>query len=81
MDLVWQNLRYLLIAIGVAMATQFCGGCIGTPFIEQIVGVIVAAAAALWGNYVKAGTKAVPAEVAAKPSIPTVSAATGAIQK
>lgn len=79
-DLVWQNIRYLLIAAGAALAAKYCNGCIGTPIIEQAVGVIIAFGTILWGNYVKKGTKAVPEDVAASPSIPTVNPATGAVE-
>lgn len=77
MDLVWQNLRYLLIAAGVALAARVCGGCVGGPEIETIVGLVIAGLAWVWGNYVKAGTKAVPAATAARADVPTVSGATG----
>jgi len=77
MDLVWQNLRYLLIAIGVALAGRICNGCIGGPEIEQIAGLIITGLTWAWGIYVKWDTKTVPAATAARVDIPTVSAATG----
>jgi hypothetical protein len=80
MDAIWQNLRYLLIAGGVALAAKVCNGCVGAPFVEQVVGFMITGLTILWGNYVKAGTQAVPDAVANKPSIPTVSAATGALK-
>ena len=81
MDLIWQNLRYAMIALGIAIASQVCNGCIGEAHIEIIVGLLISAIGWLWGNYVKFGTKAVPNDIAAKPSVPTVSGATGQIQK
>lgn len=81
MDLFWQNLRYAMIAGGIALAAQVCNGCIGGPIVEQIVGLIFAGGAWAWGNYVKKGTKAVPDATAARSDVPTVSAATGAVQK
>lgn len=79
MDAVWLNLRYTLIAAGVALAAQVCNGCIGTPVIEQAVGFAIVGLTYLWGNYVKLGTTAVPDKTAARADVPTVSPVTGAV--
>lgn len=80
MDLVWQNLRYLMIAVGTALSLKACNGCVTEPIIEQSVGVLIGIMGAVWGNYVKKGTKAVPIETALRPDVPTVSAATGIVE-
>jgi hypothetical protein len=80
MDAIFLNLRYFLVAIGVALAANICNGCIGNGAVEQIVGIVIAGLTWVWGNYVKWGTKSVPESVAARPDVPTVSAGTGAVQ-
>lgn len=75
-DTVWQILRYLLIAGGSFLVGK---GYISTEQVETIVGGLGTIAAVLWGIYVKSGTTAVPDTVAARPDIPTVSAATGSV--
>lgn len=80
---VWQVVRYGLIAGGSWLAGR---GKIQAdqvvPMVDdlmQVGGTVVAAGSAVWGCYVKWSTKAVPADVAARPDVPTVSGATGAI--
>lgn len=80
MDLVWQNLRYLMIAAGSVLSANVCNGCVTDPIIEQSVGAIIGIIGAVWGNYVKKGTKAVPIETALRPDVPTISAATGVVE-
>lgn len=76
-DTVWQILRYLLIAGGSFLVGK---GYISAEQVETIVGGIGTIGAVLWGIYVKTGTTAVPDAVAARPDIPTVSAATGSVK-
>lgn len=75
-DTIWQIVRYILIAGGSFLVGK---GWITAENVESIVGAIGTIGAVLWGIYVKAGTKAVPAETAARADVPTVSAATGAV--
>jgi hypothetical protein len=76
-DSVWQILRYVFIAGGSFLVGK---GWITAENVETIVGAIGTIGAVIWGLYVKAGTQAVPDAVANRPSIPTVSAATGAVK-
>ncbi|MGM4906243.1 Pam3-gp28 family putative phage holin [Tardiphaga sp. 866_E4_N2_1] len=83
-DQLWQVIRYVLLIGGGFLAGK------GYVTMEQvntlidnlpgIIGALTAAGTAIWGLYVKFGTKAVPAATAARPDVPTVSAATGAVQ-
>lgn len=76
-DMIWQNVRYLLL---------FGGGIfVGKGYFtaDQLTGAVAAIGTLFtfgWGIYVKYGTKAVPAATAARSDVPTVSAATGAVQ-
>jgi hypothetical protein len=45
-----------------------------------MVGGLIAFLTAVWGNYVRKGTKAVPEADAKSPEVHTVSPATGAIE-
>lgn len=76
-DTLWQILRYLLIAGGSFLVGK---GYITEENVNTLIGAIGSIGAVLWGIYVKAGTKAVPTATAARPDVPTVSAATGAVQ-
>lgn len=88
-DTVWVNIRYALIALGVGIAVKYSRGILTeetatsliSPAVDVLIGVIMAGGSAIWGNYVRSGTKAVPVETAARADVPTVSAATGAIQR
>lgn len=73
-DMIWQILRYVLLAGGGWLTSK---GYVSGDQVSTIVGAIGTLFTAGWGIFVKAGTKAVPAEVAARPDVPTVSAATG----
>lgn len=77
MDLVWQLLRYGLIAGGTTLVTK---GFLTEEQMQAAVGAAVALGTVGWGVFVKSGTKAVPAHVAARPEVPTVSAATGRVE-
>jgi len=74
-DTIWQLIRYALIAAGSFVVGK---GYITSEQVTTIVGAIGAIFPIIWGLYVKAGTKAVPADVAARSDVPTVSGATGA---
>lgn len=84
-DVFWQNLRYALIALGMFLAGR---GWIPTDQVPTLVDSAItgfAGAVAFgtwaWGVGVKFGTKSVPAATAARSDVPTVSAATGEIQR
>ncbi len=84
-DQLWQTIRYVLLIGGGFMAGR------GWVTMDQvntlidnlpgIIGAVTSAATAIWGLYVKFGTKSVPAATAARSDVPTVSSATGAIQR
>jgi hypothetical protein len=76
-DSVWQVVRYLLIAAG-SFATG--KGWVTSDQVTSIIGAIGTLFTVAWGLYVKAGTRAVPSVAAARPDVPTVSAATGAVR-
>jgi hypothetical protein len=76
-DSVWQVVRYLLIAAG-SFATG--KGWITSDQVTSVIGAIGTLFTVAWGLYVKAGTRAVPSVTAARPDVPTVSAATGAVK-
>lgn len=76
-DTIWQILRYALIAGGSFVVGK---GWVTEEQVATIIGAIGSIGAILWGLYVKAGTKAVPAAVADRPTVPTVSGATGVVQ-
>ncbi|SFM00900.1 hypothetical protein SAMN03159423_4890 [Bradyrhizobium sp. NFR13] len=82
-DQFWQTLRYILIGIGMFLAGR---GIIPAEHVATLVDSIinigpglVALGVAIWGLVVKKGTATVPASTAARPDVPTVSAATGAV--
>ncbi len=82
-DTVWQTVRYVLIGLGSFLAGK--GKIDATqvaPMADSLIQIAsgaVAVGAAAWGFYVKWNTKAVPAVTAARADVPTVSAATGAV--
>lgn len=83
-DQFWQFIRYVLLlgggylaGRGLIPADQVAG------LVDQIINIgpaLIALGAAIWGLVVKKGTATVPASVAARSDVPTVSAATGAVQ-
>lgn len=75
-DTIWQILRYILIAGGGIAVGK---GWVTNEQLVTIVGAIGSIGAVVWGIFVKSGTTAVPDAVAARPDVPTVSAATGAV--
>lgn len=76
-DSVWQVVRYLLIAAG-SFATG--KGWVTSDQVTGIVGAIGTLFTVAWGIYVKFGTRATTAAVAARIDVPVISAATGAIK-
>ena len=77
-DTIWQIARYILIAGGGVAVGK---GWITNEQLLTIVGAIGSVGAIIWGLVVKSGTTAVPDAVAARPDVPTVSGATGAVIK
>lgn len=77
-DTLWMLLRYLLIA-GGSYATG--KGWVTDGDVTAIIAAAGTVSAALWGIYVRFGTKSVTAATADRRDVPTVSAATGAVQK
>lgn len=77
-DTVWQIARYILIA-GGSFATG--KGWVTADQVTTLVGAVGSIGAVLWGLFVKSGTTAVPDATAARSDVPTVSGATGAIQR
>ena len=75
-DTVWQIIRYLLIAGGGVAVGK---GWITNEQLLSAVGAVGSLGAIGWGLFVMAGTTAVPDATAARPDVPTVSAATGAV--
>ena len=75
-DMIWQILRYGLIAAGGFLTQR---GVITADNLTATVGALGTLFTVGWGIYVKKGTQAVPDAVANKPSIPTVSGATGKV--
>lgn len=82
-DEIWMIIRYILIALGSFLVgkgyvtmDQVNGVIDALP---QLIGGIMSVGTMAWGLYVKYGTKAVPVATAARPDVPTVSAATGAV--
>lgn len=83
-DEIWMIIRYILIALGSFLVGKGyvtmdqVNGIIDA--LPQIIGGAISLGGMVWGLYVKFGTKAVPAATAARPDVPTVSSATGAVQ-
>jgi len=74
-DMIWQLIRYVLLIFFGYLTKQGIGDA---DTWNAVLGSLGALFTAGWGIYVKYGTKAVPAATAARPDVPTVSAATGA---
>jgi hypothetical protein len=83
-DSFWMNIRYALIAGGVALLVKYSGGLFTPENAEQIVtpliGGLIALGTAVWGNYVRTNTKTVPQTVAKRSDIETVSPVTGTVE-
>jgi hypothetical protein len=84
-DIYWVLLRQVLQIGGTALSVKY-----GIPAAEvgNIIDLTIAAAGASaalgsagWGLYVRFRTRAVPERVAARADVPTVSAATGAVER
>jgi hypothetical protein len=76
-DTVWQLIRYALLLAFGPLVTK---GYISSDQVTTVIGAIGALFVVGWGIYVKFGTKATTAEVAAKPTVPVVSPATGQVK-
>jgi hypothetical protein len=76
-DSVWQIVRYLLIAAG-SFATG--KGWVTSDQVTGIIGAVGTLFTVAWGIYVKFGTSSIASQTAARPDVPTVSAATGALR-
>ena len=76
-DSVWQIIRYGMIALGSWFAAR--GYVTGEQW-ELIIAGIGTMFPVIWGLFVKSGTRAVPEATADRKDVPTVSAATGAIE-
>lgn len=85
MDLFWQNLRYTLVSMGTGLIVKYAGAFFSpdqaASLSEGLVGLVFLGGAVAWGNYVKFRTKSVPDATAARRDVPTVSGATGAIER
>lgn len=77
-DMIWQIIRYALLAIGGYFTNK---GVITGDQLTAIVSGIGTIFTAGWGIYVKFGTKATTIAAAESPSVPTVSGATGVVTK
>jgi hypothetical protein len=77
-DIIWQIVRYLLIA-GGSFATG--KGWVTADQVTSIIGAIGTLFAVGWGLFVKAGTATVPTATGARPDVPTVSGATGTVTR
>lgn len=80
-DLVWQNVRYILIALGTYgtakgwVSAEQVGP--GVEVATQALSGLVAAGAWAWGVYVKWNTATVPLKTALRDDVPTINTATG----
>lgn len=77
-DSIWQIVRYILIGVGGIAVGK---GWVTNEQLVTIIGAIGSIGGVVWGLFVKSGTTAVPDAVAARSDVPTVSAATGAVQQ
>lgn len=75
-DSVWQIARYLLIAAG-SFATG--RGWVTSDQVTSVIGALGTLFTVAWGIYVKLGTRATTAAVAARTDVPVVNAATGGV--
>ncbi|HVV42914.1 MAG TPA: hypothetical protein VHC94_17825 [Nitrobacter sp.] len=75
-DSVWQIARYLLIAAG-SFATG--RGWVTSDQVTAAIGALGTLFTVAWGVYVKFGTRATTAVVAARADVPVVNAATGGV--
>jgi hypothetical protein len=77
-DIVWQTVRYTLLAIGGYFTNR---GLLTGDELTAIIGALGTLFTAGWGIYVKYGTRATTAQVAARSDVPTVSSATGIVSR
>ena len=76
-DVFWMLLRYVLLAMGGMAVAK---GWLSDEQVTALVGASGVLFTIAWGVWVKWSTKSVPAATAARPDVPTVSPATGAVQ-
>jgi hypothetical protein len=83
-DIVWQAIRYSLIAVGTWMAARnYIPVTEVAHLADNIVSFLslgVSIVSAAWGFYIAWKTKRVPLTTAQRPDVPTINPATGAIQ-
>lgn len=77
-DTIWQIFRYMLMAVGGYFVNK---GWVDNDSLTTIISGMGTLFVTAWGLYIKWNTKTVPADVAAKPSVTTVSPVTGAVEK
>ena len=77
-DTIWQIVRYALLALGGFIINK---GLITSDDLTAIIGALGTLFTAAWGIYVKYGTRATTADVAARSDVPTVSSATGIVSR
>jgi hypothetical protein len=77
-DMIWQLIRYALLAIGGYFTNK---GVISGDQLTSLIAALGTIFTAAWGVYVKFGTKATTTATAARLDVPTVSAATGTVTK
>lgn len=84
-DILWQLLRDAMKIGGTALAVRYgldsaqVGSALDLVLAAGMASV--AAGGAVWGVYVRWRTKSVPEAVGARANVPTVNAATGAVEK
>lgn len=84
-DIFWVGLRQLMMIGGTYLATKYGvdAATVGST-VDLVISAatgVTAAAGALWGLYVRLGTKAVLVKTAERVDVPTVSAMSGATEK
>jgi len=83
-DVIWTVVRYVLIAGGAFLAGK---GFLKAEDVPSLVNDLVpalsglvAALTALWGIYIRYGTKTVSVATGARPDVPTINTATGKVE-
>jgi hypothetical protein len=76
-EIIWQLVRYLLLIGGSWLTNK---GYVDNDSVQTAIGALGTLFTFLWGVYIKWNTKSVPAEVGARPSVPTLSPITGQVE-
>ncbi len=76
-DIVWQIIRYVLLAVGGYFTNK---GVITGDQLTAMIAALGTIFTAVWGIYVKFGTKSTTVMAAARGDVPTVNAATGVVK-